>query len=784
MSHGNFWSRLRKGRLFQVLLFYLGVSWVVLQVVGELRETLDLPKWIGPVTLILLVVGLIIILATAWVQSHPLVDARERADEVPGSWEVDLPDAIRSVRKGRLPHLTWSRAIGAGVAAFVLLFIAVGAYVKLSGGRGLGPSEAVAEAAPDGIAVLPFSARGAAIADWREGMVDLLSTDLDGAGGLRAITSSTVLSRWHEMVRDSAEADERTALDVARRLGARYAMLGTAVAIGPSVRLTVRLHELDRNGARSLGQVQVQGPPDSVLALVDSLSFKTLSLLLRGDPAELPRVDLASVTTASLPALKAYLEGESLFRQGQFEEATEPLSRAVALDSTFGLAWYRLAESYGWDESIASERGGDASDRALALVDRLPERVATLVRADAEMRHGDPTSVSRLQDAVRKYPDDAEAWYLYGDAQLHVRQALRTWDDAEDAFERAVELAPRFAPYRIHLIDAAFRYHADSALVHRRVAEFARLAPESPKLVAYRVAERLAFGDDAQREAALQEMRDSAGARGMGPTVSQALSHPRFFDVAAEPTARLGLEVAPPPARPQIRLGLAGGLASKRGKLRDALEILEDESLPVPAKLRMAFTWHAAGLPVPDDRLEALTRDSRGGEVSAAIAATFAAEHGQTQQLERFLSRARQRADSLLAAGDSAQARTARASAGVLHGYVLWRTGKVEDAIRELEANRVAANIPPVTFWLGVLELQVGRPREAIPYLRSLMAWTPDPLVAYYLGQAYMAQGEDDQARQMLAFFVENWKDADPELQPLVQDARSRLQRLAPDRGG
>ena len=54
----SLWSRIKNARIVQVLLVYLGVSWVLLQVISDLREALELPQWIGPVALILLIVGL------------------------------------------------------------------------------------------------------------------------------------------------------------------------------------------------------------------------------------------------------------------------------------------------------------------------------------------------------------------------------------------------------------------------------------------------------------------------------------------------------------------------------------------------------------------------------------------------------------------------------------------------------------------------------------------------------------------------------------------------------
>ncbi|MEJ2541752.1 MAG: hypothetical protein P8188_17600, partial [Gemmatimonadota bacterium] len=55
--------------LWQVLGVYVVASWVVLQVVDTLTSVLRLPDWLPPLALVLLLVGLPIVLATAFVQS-------------------------------------------------------------------------------------------------------------------------------------------------------------------------------------------------------------------------------------------------------------------------------------------------------------------------------------------------------------------------------------------------------------------------------------------------------------------------------------------------------------------------------------------------------------------------------------------------------------------------------------------------------------------------------------------------------------------------------------------
>ena len=54
--------------LWQVLGIYLVASWAVLSVVDTLGGALRLPEWLEPMALVLLIIGLPIVLATAFVQ--------------------------------------------------------------------------------------------------------------------------------------------------------------------------------------------------------------------------------------------------------------------------------------------------------------------------------------------------------------------------------------------------------------------------------------------------------------------------------------------------------------------------------------------------------------------------------------------------------------------------------------------------------------------------------------------------------------------------------------------
>src|SRR5258707_1043682 len=80
--------------------------------------------------------------------------------------------------------------------------------------------------------------------------------------------------------------------------------------------------------------------------VTDSLSVKVLAAIGRDHAIGSGRT--ASLGTGSLPAIKAFLQGAQRMRHSQWDSATIAFREAVAIDSTFGIAYLQLAQSIGW----------------------------------------------------------------------------------------------------------------------------------------------------------------------------------------------------------------------------------------------------------------------------------------------------------------------------------------------------------------------------------------------------------------------------------------------------
>ena len=133
MPEPSFWTRLKEARIGPVLVVYLGAGWGILLLVDLLQERFGLSDWMDPVAIILLLVGLVMVSATAWKLSNPLTKARRVAGQVPGDWDVDPGTLVGDLVVGRVPHLTWGRSLLGGVFALGLMFALAAIMAFLAG---------------------------------------------------------------------------------------------------------------------------------------------------------------------------------------------------------------------------------------------------------------------------------------------------------------------------------------------------------------------------------------------------------------------------------------------------------------------------------------------------------------------------------------------------------------------------------------------------------------------------------------------------------------------------
>jgi serine/threonine-protein kinase len=284
------------------------------------------------------------------------------------------------------------------------------------------------------LAVCAFVVRGARDLGYLgEGMIDLLSNALDGAGDLRTVDPRAVLAA---PLPDIDASDSGDVDPLARAVGAGLIVSGTVIRAGDKIRVSAVLR---RTGEGTLGRVEAQAiGEDGLFGAVDELARGLVTLLSQA-PGNYP-AQLAARTSGSWPALKAFLQGEHDFRLGRHTRAMAAFERATELDAGFALAHYRLAGTRAAAAMLVPAR--QACDAAHEFAGSLSTSAQRMIEAQDAWLHGRlALAEQRYGAVVAEHPDNVEAWYLLGDVLFHGNPCRgRSPVEARPALQRALSL--------------------------------------------------------------------------------------------------------------------------------------------------------------------------------------------------------------------------------------------------------------------------------------------------------------------------------------------------------
>ncbi len=402
--------------LWQVLGIYLVGSWIALQVVDVLANNFGLPTWFPPFALALLIVGLPIVLATAFVQEG--VGARTESGGSDAASPTSEPGGTSTAPQAPHRFLTWRNAILGGLGAFALWGIVATGWLVIGpsrGGEGAVSSAAVAGGRTAGatrserssIAVLPFTNRSAdAQADaafFASGIHDDILTQLSKIQALKVISRTSVMQY---------EGTQKTIGQIGDELGVATVLEGSVQRAGDRVRVNVQLIATDTDEHLWAETYDQELTAANVFAIQSDVAreiARALEATLAPEVAE--RIEQRP--TESLEAYELYLQGRYVMDRGtrqDRENAVQLFRRSIEADPGFALAHAWLATAY----------------------------VTLLGSAYLNPAEALPPARAAAQRALEFDPDLPEAHT----ALAEVLAAEGRWDEAEREFVRAIELNP------------------------------------------------------------------------------------------------------------------------------------------------------------------------------------------------------------------------------------------------------------------------------------------------------------------------------------------------------
>lgn len=314
-----------------------------------------------------------------------------------------------------------------------------------------------------GLLVLPFDVpAGQADLAWlREGAVNMLTLSLSQWRDLEVTDYERTLDVLAERQLSDLRVSLSQAQDLAAAVHAGAFVLGQISPVGDSLVVVAR-HYAGRQSTPRTAQVTLARGDDPRRAF-DQLATSLLDL-----PSGATPVSLTAATTTNLAAYRRYLDGLRALNRWELLRADSAFSDAVALDSTFALAWYKRGITRGWNGLTDSTPS--SAEIAVRYAARLPPRDRHLVEAhrwlwtaltgreqsqkDSDFR----AAIAAYSEAVALDSTSADAWYGLADGQWHYGTqnasgfaSLMT--SAKMGFERALQLDPSFHLAYSHLVE-------------------------------------------------------------------------------------------------------------------------------------------------------------------------------------------------------------------------------------------------------------------------------------------------------------------------------------------
>jgi serine/threonine-protein kinase len=332
------------------------------------------------------------------------------------------------------------------------------------------------------IAVLPFENLGDSTRQYfASGVTEAITTQLTGIAGLSVIPRSTA-ARYRN--------SDKSLADIGRELGVGYVLEGTVQwedqkGGAPRVRVSPELIRIaDTSSVWAHGYDAVLSSVFQVYSDVATEVAKSLEVAL-ADPE---RRVLALRPTDNASAYDLYLRATEYLGRGisaeNFRIAIPMLERALTLDSSFALAWGRLAEAQALSHWLYLDRSDAlvtaakaAAERALRLQPELPEAHRAMGLYYYWGVRDYSRALAELAVAQRAQPNNPELVAAVG----WVLRRQGRWEEAVAQFKREVELDPGSPRAEYDLAETLWlvRRFAEARPVAQRATEIAPDEPDS-----------------------------------------------------------------------------------------------------------------------------------------------------------------------------------------------------------------------------------------------------------------------------------------------------------------
>ncbi len=279
------------------------------------------------------------------------------------------------------------------------------------------------------------------------GLSGMLITSLEQSRHLTVLTRSRMLDVLKQLGKnDVVHIDEPLGREICQQANVNALVTASIHKFDQLYTIDVKVLDLQKNEYFFAAKENGQGKA-SIPAMIDRLAEKArVGLKEKGSEIQTTNQRVADTTTANLEAYQHYFQGEQYSNKYEFKEAEKEFNKAVELDPTFALAYYRLAFATSW---YGGDRATKPMLKAMQYIARVPEKERYLIKAFNAHTEGNREEAIKLyQELLQLYPTEKEALFEVGDLLVHRGDHL----PALTYFDRALAIDPVFERAQGHIV--------------------------------------------------------------------------------------------------------------------------------------------------------------------------------------------------------------------------------------------------------------------------------------------------------------------------------------------
>ncbi len=758
-------------RLGRALAFWAAATALVALTAWAATAAIGIPDWVLPGSLGVMLAGLPVIALTWYVQRVVRRAFTATPAYTPGGSE-SRHGTLANLAIKASPHFSWRRTwLGGAIAVGTFAALVIGFMVLRA--LGIGPVGSLMGAGKmdvgETLVVADFrgppndSTLGATVAE-------ALRTDLGQSSALKVMTRASVRDMLRLMQRPiESGVQYELAREIATREGAKAVLDGEVVKLGNSYVLSSRLvSTLD--GVELATFRQTASNENELIRALGKLSRDVRGKIGESLKDIRDAGSLERVSTPSLPALRKYVEGIRFTDElGDTRRGLALLEEAVAIDTSFAMAWRKIAAVVG---NLRTDRPRqiDAASRAYRHRDRLTEQERLQTEAYYFTAGPEPNfdrALAAYEAILERDPENMTALNNSGVVYVNKKDFVK----AEERFRAATKIKRPFGSSFWNLVTNQVGLGKLAAAESSQV-EFRRHFPAHEDLWESQWVLHWAHGDVRVADSlALSVQRAAKGVR-QGSRSAFGLSS----------SAMLRGRI-----REAMRWRTIGHEAIYRGTKAPARQLL----MAIDSARAIAFFAQDI------DRARKIIRRamSQTPMSQMLVASRPWVDLARLAVVMRDPVLAREALDGFEKDVPQLGAADAEALRLLLSAWLEMVSARYEDAVRDFRDAEpgINANIEnDARIGRAHAFDLAGQSDSAIAtYEKFLIA--PDILGDFAgpyragthkrLGELYDAKHDTAKAELHYAQFLELWTDADPELQPKVREVRERLAALRRRKG-